>query len=216
MLLKEMFEELALGELTDTSYSEDGAIPPTHQARIVLRLNSTIQHIARKYLLAVRDAVLDTSVKTTVYTLSLVQAPGLVRILDVTLPRVSSLSSEGLNQALQPELLNFEANTVRFLVPPQADRFDVIYQAVPARLATNPAASGFLDQNLNIPEELRDYVRIWTAADIFAGGNSEPQKKTGAELANKAEFLRNDLEMAGFLKTSLQFTRDLLAENGFK
>lgn len=208
MKLHEFLEELALGELMDTSMSVNGEIKDDKQPNIVIKLNDVLNHLHTKYIMKLVPAYIDTFIKELTYTYV---NPNSVQIVYV---RPTEWDYSKIYH--HHEHMVIRGNTISFNVKPTANLFDIWYQWKPTRLNINPAKGSFLDQEVNMPDTLRPLVRTLVAAQVFMSMNGELHKKTAVELTNLAQYMMLDLEHMSILNTSVDYQNNQFFKNGFK
>lgn len=209
MRLSDFMEELAYGELNDLSMAEGGSISPEKQPNVVIKINDVLNQLYIKYIIRLVATSLDTTIKSKSYTL---MNPNSVRIVYVE-PHVRNESDIYDNG----DFFNLNGNTITFVrdTGPKANSFHLMYQFKPTRLILNPADKAYANQEIDMSPELIPLVRTMVASAIFTNMNGELHKKTGAELFNQAQFMQNDLELAGLLTTSVGFDSINFIKNGF-
>lgn len=208
MLLSELFEELSYGELSDlTMSSVKGTIKEEEQPKIVIKLNDVLTNLYSKYVIKLEYAILNTTIKTTSYSLD---PKNSVRIVYVE-PEVEKEEDIYKNK----DEFNVQGNTLIFKKAPVANSFAVRYQWKPSRLKINPTAPRFLDQRIPLDPVLLPLVRTQVAAGIFQNMNGEAHKNTGVNLQNQAQFLISDLEISGILNNSVDFENNRFRINNF-
>lgn len=208
MLLSELFEELSYGELSDlTMSSVKGTIKEEEQPKIVIKLNDVLTNLYSKYVIKLEYAILNTTIKTTSYSLD---PKNSVRIVYVE-PEVEKEEDIYKNK----DEFNVQGNTLIFKKAPVANSFAVRYQWKPSRLKINPTEPRFLDQRIPLDPVLLPLVRTQVAAGIFQNMNGEAHKNTGVNLQNQAQFLISDLEISGILNNSVDFENNRFRINNF-
>ena len=208
MLLSELFEELSYGELSDlTMSSVKGTIKEEEQPKIVIKLNDVLTNLYSKYVIKLEYAILNTTIKTTSYSLD---PKNSVRIVYVE-PEVEKEEDIYKNK----DEFNVQGNTLIFKKAPVANSFAVRYQWKPSRLKISPTEPRFLDQRIPLDPVLLPLVRTQVAAGIFQNMNGEAHKNTGVNLQNQAQLLISDLEISGILNNSVDFENNRFRINNF-
>lgn len=208
MKLSDFLEEIAFGELYDLSFAKNGEIVDERKAMVVIKVNDVLTNLYNKYILDMRPAVIDTSIKQLHYTYDNPNSVQIVYAEPINWDRLDIYKTEGH--------LTIRGNTLRFNRTPKVDVYNIWYQWSPSRLKTNPAAGGFDNQIVSVPMILLPLVRTLVASAIYINMNNELQKKTGIELANASQYMIADLENMGVLKTSVDYDNIVFMKNGFK
>lgn len=209
MRLADFMEELAYGELSDLSHAEDGMVIAERQPGIVIKVNDVLNQLYIKYIIKLVATTLVTTVKTKSYTLI---EPNSVRIIYVRpdAPDDTTLYERNDRFVLSGNTITFDRDE-----GPISNLIHIMYQYKPNKLILNPANPAYKDQEIDLPSELVPLARTLVASSVFTNMNGELHKKTGAELFNQAQFMQNELELAGILVTSVGFDSNTFFKNGF-
>lgn len=208
MKLTDFFEEIAMGELYDLAFAKNGEILDDKKPLVTIKLNDVLTNLHNKYILQLREDVIDTSVKQNWYMYD--------NDNSVQIVYLEPMSWDDTTIYKHKDMLSIRGNSLHFLKPPNENAYRITYHWKPDRLQINPAKSGFDKQVVSIPDTLIPLVRTQVASAIFMNMNNELQKKTGVELANLAQFMIVDLETMGILNTAVDYENRQFLKNGFK
>lgn len=195
MKLHELFDELAIGELSNLAFAKTGVIDVASHGKVVTALNVALNDIFSRILLAEKEVLVETLDWKSIYYIRkehsrLDSTPGFLKyILDTPanpflgdLVKVLGVSNEvgdplPMNDAEQWASVFLPAfDTVQFNHPGAKQIFSVQYQALHPKLVAS--GEGYLDQVLRVPTILLDMVKLKTASTLLApmGGQNETLK----------------------------------------
>lgn len=220
MKLQELFNELAIGELSNLAFAKTGVIDTASHAKVVAAINVALNDIYSRIPLAEKEVLVETLDWKSIYFIRKEHArmdptPGFLKyILDTPtnpftgdLVKVLCVSNEigdplPVNDAEQWASVFLPAfDTVQFNHPGAKQVFSVQYQALHPKLVVE--GDKYLDQVLRVPPVLMDMVKLKTASTLLApmGGQNETLKAQALEAKYEARHtslvLKNDVGDTG-------------------
>lgn len=202
MKLSELFNDLAVGELSSMAFAKTGVIDPLAHPKVVSAINVALSDIFSRIPLAEKEVLVETLEWKSIYHIrkehsKLDPTPGYLKyILDTPANRfmddivkIVGVTNEvgdplPVNDAEQWASVFLPAfDTVQFNHPGANQVFSVQYQALHPKLVSS--GEGYLDQPIRVPAVLMDMVRLKTAATILApmGGQQETLKAQSLDAA---------------------------------
>lgn len=195
MKLQELFNELAIGELSNLAFARTGSIDLAAHAKVVTAINVALNDIFSRIPLAEKEVLVETLDWKSIYFIRKEHArmdntPGflkyiidtpanpfmgdLVKVLGVTNEVGDPLPMNDAEQWASVFLPAFD--TVQFNHPGAKQIFSVQYQALHPKLVAT--GENYLDQVLRVPIVLMDMVKLKTASTLLApiGGQNETAK----------------------------------------
>lgn len=200
MKLQDLFNELAIGELSNLALAKTGVIDPAHHNKVVTAINVALNDIFSRIPLAEKEVLVETLDWKSIYFIRkehsrMDPTPGFLKYIVDTpanpftgdLVKVLGVCNEigdplPMNDAEQWASVFLPAfDTVQFNHPGAKQIFAVQYQALHPKLVAT--GDGYLDQILRVPSVLMDMVRIKTASTLLApmGGQNETLKAQALE-----------------------------------
>lgn len=195
MKLQELFNELAIGELSNLAFARTGTIDPASHGKVVIAINVALNDIFSRIPLAEKEVLIETLDWKSIYFIRKEHArtdstPGFQKyIIDTPanpflgdLVKVLGVSNEigdplPMNDAEQWASVFLPAfDTVQFNHPGAKQIFSVQYQALHPKLVAT--GENYLNQVLRVPTVLMDMVKLKTASTLLApmGGQNETAK----------------------------------------
>lgn len=220
MKLKDLFNELAVGELSNMSFAKTGVIDTSAHPKVVSAINVALNDIFSRIPLAEKEVLVETLDWKNLYYIRKEHArmdttPGflkyildtpanpftgdLVKVLGVTNEVGDPLPMNDAEQWASVFLPTFDS--VQFNHPGFKQVFSVQYQALHPKLVTN--GEDYLEQAIRIPSVLVDMVKLKTASTILApmGGQTETLKAQSLEASYETRHnslvLKNDVGDTG-------------------
>lgn len=200
MKLQDLFNELAIGELSNLALAKTGVIDPTSHGKVITAINVALNDIFSRIPLAEKEVLIETLDWKSIYFIRkehsrMDATPGFLKYIVDTpanpftgdLVKVLGVCNEigdplPMNDAEQWASVFLPAfDTVQFNHPGAKQIFAVQYQALHPKLLMS--GDGYLDQILRVPSVLMDMVKTKTASTLLApmGGQNETLKAQALE-----------------------------------
>lgn len=221
MLVRELFQRLSFGELSNLDMGMEGAgtIELGSQPRVVVQTTKALTALHSRFIL--RRAYLPLELKDGQHDYEMA-CDDLIKILAID--RLDDAFTPDINEALSLPINSGDAatgqahggkimahNRLHFRAPVAGARYLIEYQANHPRLSLPPS----LDEEISIMPALEEALQIQVAAGIFGGMGGDSHKATAEGLLLQYEQLVQMAKLEDMAQESSSDTRDRLRDKGF-